>query len=64
MLLLTNRSLQEDLLDLRGQNTPPQPLPEGFTAKGIVAMTFSIVAAVLGMAVIGWYGGLDRKDVK
>lgn len=32
--------------------------------KGIVAMTFSVVAALLGMGVIGWYGNLDRKEVK
>jgi hypothetical protein len=28
------------------------PLPSGFTAKGIVALVFSVVAAVLGMASI------------
>ncbi|KAL9632391.1 MAG: hypothetical protein Q9204_003814 [Flavoplaca sp. TL-2023a] len=55
---------QEDLLNLQGQNEPPAPLPEGFTAKGIVALTFSIVAALLGMGVIAWYGNLDRKDMK
>ncbi|KAL8999872.1 MAG: hypothetical protein Q9169_001413 [Polycauliona sp. 2 TL-2023] len=55
---------QDDLLDLQGQNEPPAPLPEGFTPKGIVAMTFSIIAALLGMGVIAWYGNLDRKDLK
>ncbi|KAL8730243.1 MAG: hypothetical protein Q9166_004220 [cf. Caloplaca sp. 2 TL-2023] len=50
-----------DYLNLEGQNEPPAPLPEGFTAKGIVAMTFSIMAAFVGMGVIGWYGNLERK---
>ena len=27
-----------------------------FTARGIVALVFSIVSAFLGMAVVGWYG--------
>lgn len=43
-----------DLLDLRGQNKAHAPLPAGFTAKGIVAMTFSVLAALLGLAVITW----------
>ncbi|PSN74991.1 hypothetical protein BS50DRAFT_478175 [Corynespora cassiicola Philippines] len=45
-----------DLLDLTGENRAPGPLPDGFTARGIVALVFSCVAAFLGMAVIGWYG--------
>lgn len=45
-----------DLLDLRGENVAPGPLPAGFTAKGIVALVFSCVAAFLGMGMIGWYG--------
>jgi iron transport multicopper oxidase len=49
----------KDLLDLTGQNRPPNRLPDGFTAKGIVAMTFSCVAALLGMAFIAWYGLAD-----
>lgn len=43
-----------DLLDLSGQNVSPAPLPEGFTARGIVALTFSIISALLGLAVIAW----------
>ena len=49
----------DDLLDLRGQNSPPKPLPAGFEAKGIVAMVFSCVAALLGLAVISRYGLQD-----
>ena len=45
----------EDLMDLRGENKSPAPLPAGFTAKGIVAMVFSVISAFLGMAVIAWY---------
>ena len=30
-----------------------------FTPSGIVALTFSIVAAILGLLVISWYGLAD-----
>lgn len=46
----------KDYSDLSGNNVSPAPLPAGFTAKGIVALVFSIIAAFLGLAVIGWYG--------
>lgn len=46
----------QDLLDLTGENKSPAPLPAGFTAKGIVALVFSCISAVLGMAAIAWYG--------
>lgn len=54
----------KDVLDLRGQNLAPAPLPDGFEAKGIVALTFSIVAALLGMAAVAWYGAkpLSEKE--
>lgn len=45
-----------DLLDLTGQSTSPAPLPQGFTARGIVALVFSCISAVLGMIAIAWYG--------
>lgn len=45
----------KDFLDLTGANVPPKPLPAEFTTKGIVAMTFSVLAALLGLAVISWY---------
>lgn len=44
----------EDFLNLKGANKAHKPLPSGFTARGIVAMTFSCVAALLGLAVITW----------
>jgi len=45
-----------NLLDLTGANTSVPPLPAGFTPKGIVALVFSALSAVLGMLVITWYG--------
>ncbi|TAQ83091.1 hypothetical protein B7494_g8585 [Chlorociboria aeruginascens] len=48
-----------DFLDLNGATTAPKPLPAGFTARGIVALTFSCVAALLGLATITWYGMAD-----
>jgi iron transport multicopper oxidase len=45
-----------DLLDLKGENLPPKPLPSGFTARGIVALVFSCVAGIVGVGVIAWYG--------
>jgi len=48
----------ESWLDLTGANVSVKPLPKGFEAKGIVALVFSAVSAVVGMAVISWYGSL------
>jgi len=45
----------KDFLDLTGANVPHAPMADGFTTKGIVAMTFSVLAALLGLAVITWY---------
>lgn len=44
----------QDYYDLTGANVSPPPLPAGFTARGIVALVFSVVAAFIGLAVIGW----------
>ena len=46
----------EDVFDLSGENKAPDTLPAGFTARGIVALVFSCLAAFIGMAVISWYG--------
>lgn len=43
-----------DYLDLRGAPAPPGPIARGFTARGIAALVFSIISALLGMAVIIW----------
>jgi len=45
-------------LDLTGANVSVKPLPAGFEAKGVVALVFSAVSAVVGMGVIAWYGSL------
>lgn len=45
-----------DLLDLAGEPAPPPRLPDGFTARGIVALVFSCIAGILGVAVVAWYG--------
>lgn len=44
------------LLNMTGEPTQPGPLPSGFTPRGIVALTFSIVAGLLGIGVVTWYG--------
>lgn len=44
----------KDFFDLAGANTMVPPLPAGFTAGGIVALVFSCIAAVLGLASIVW----------
>ncbi|KIX05409.1 uncharacterized protein Z518_06281 [Rhinocladiella mackenziei CBS 650.93] len=49
----------EDLLNLDAQNKQPKFLPGGFTARGIVALVFSIISALLGMAFIVVYGLSD-----
>ena len=46
----------QDFLDLKGQNKQPAFLPGGFTARGIVALVFSVISALLGMAFIVVYG--------
>jgi iron transport multicopper oxidase len=51
----------EDFLDLSGQNRQQNWLPEGFTARGIVALVFSCVSAFLGIAFLVVYGLSDLK---
>jgi iron transport multicopper oxidase len=43
-----------NFLNLTGANVPPAPLPAGFTARGIVALVFSCISALIGLAVIAW----------
>ncbi|KAK7724129.1 hypothetical protein SLS64_000463 [Diaporthe eres] len=45
-----------DLLNLKGEPSPPARLPDGFTARGIVALVFSCISGILGVAVVAWYG--------
>ena len=44
-----------DLLDLSGQNEQVPALPAGFTARGIIALVFSCISAILGMVFITFY---------
>ena len=53
-----------DFLDLTGQNVQQKALPAGFTARGIVALVFSCIAAFLGLAAISFYGMADIKNVE
>lgn len=54
----------EDFLNLKGENVQVAPLPEGFTARGIVAMVFSCLSGVLGIIAIAVYGLSDIKNVE
>ncbi|KAI3407104.1 hypothetical protein KGF56_000092 [Candida oxycetoniae] len=54
----------ENFLDLTGENVQFKNLPTGFTARGIVALVFSCVAGVLGLAAIAFYGMQDISDVE
>ena len=53
-----------DFLNLKGENIQVKRLPTGFTARGIVALVFSCIAAFLGLASIAYYGMNDIKDVE
>lgn len=54
----------KDYLDLSGENVQHGPLPAGFTARGIVALVFSCVAAVLGLIAITVYGLSDINNIE
>lgn len=49
----------KDVLNLTGENRPPPRLPEGFTARGYVALIASSVSALLGLGVLCWYGTIE-----
>ena len=51
----------QDFLDLSGQNKQQPFLPNGFTARGIVALVFSCLSALLGVVFIIVYGLSDLK---
>ncbi|OAA42872.1 multicopper oxidase [Beauveria brongniartii RCEF 3172] len=51
----------DDFLDLTGQNAPPGPLPDGFTAKGIVAFVISCIVGVTGLLFVAWFGLSPRE---
>lgn len=49
-----------DFSDLDGEPLQVKDLPSGFTARGIVALVFSCICALLGCAVLTWYGLTDQ----
>jgi iron transport multicopper oxidase len=51
----------ENFLDLSGQHEQQPFLPKGFTARGIVALAFSFISAILGIGFIVVYGFSDLK---
>ncbi|CAI5760785.1 unnamed protein product [Candida verbasci] len=53
-----------DFLNLYGQNVQEKRLPTGFTARGIIALVFSCVSAILGLATIAYYGMNDIANVE
>ncbi|RCK57686.1 Iron transport multicopper oxidase FET3 [Candida viswanathii] len=54
----------DNFLDLTGENVQRKRLPSGFTAKGIVALVFSCISAILGLATISYYGMTDITNVE
>lgn len=53
-----------NFLDLSGENVQVKNLPDGFTAKGIVALVFSCIAGLLGCIAIGVYGMADIPNME
>jgi iron transport multicopper oxidase len=54
-----------DLVDLNGQPQQVGWIAPGFTPRGIAALVFSCISAVLGMTAISIYGWLEpvvKKD--
>jgi iron transport multicopper oxidase len=54
----------EDLLNLEGATVAPPPLPAGFTTRGIIALLFSVFAAILGMAAVARYGMAELSVIE
>jgi iron transport multicopper oxidase len=54
----------EDLLNLEGATVAPPPLPTGFTTRGIIALIFSVFAAILGMVAVAWYGMAELSVIE
>lgn len=50
--------------NLEGENVQVGPLPDGFTARGIVALVFSCIAGLLGCIAIGVYGMADIPNME
>lgn len=59
-----NAAGNTDFLDLTGVNVQHKALPAGFTARGIVALVFSCIAAALGLVAISFYGMSEAKNIE
>jgi iron transport multicopper oxidase len=53
----------KDFLDLSGQNMQPGWIPDGFTTRGVVALVFSALSAVIGIASLVIYGMADLRRI-
>lgn len=53
-----------NLFDLKGQNSQPGWIPGGFTTRGIVALVFCAISALIGVASIVIYGLAGVKGQK
>lgn len=59
----TGNAAGKDGLDLDGANVGPDPLPGTFTGKGVVALVFTIISALLGLATVIWYARDDDAHI-
>ncbi|KAF9427482.1 hypothetical protein BGZ94_004817 [Podila epigama] len=50
-------------LDMTGANIGPDPLEGKFTGKGIVALIFTIISALLGLGAVLWYAREDDAAI-
>ncbi|KAF8940365.1 Cupredoxin [Dissophora ornata] len=55
----TGNAAGNEGLDLTGANLGANPLPGTFTGKGIVALVFTIIAALMGLGTVVWYARED-----
>ncbi|CAO3563124.1 unnamed protein product [Mortierella alpina] len=51
-------------LDMTGMNVGPRVLERKFRAKGIVALVFSVLAALMGLATVVWYADEDEDEAE
>lgn len=53
-----------NFFDLAGEPKQAKDLPPGFTARGIVALVFSIICAFVGLGFLIWYGTTDTPEAE
>ncbi|AMD20886.1 HDR144Wp [Eremothecium sinecaudum] len=53
----------DDIFDLTGENVQAKAIPDGFTAKGIVAMFFSCLVAIIGLVTLSIYGLMEFQNL-